>query len=189
MKSKKIVMIALLIVFIIIIGIAIANINNKSVEKLSEVSQTANNSSDTEEKVSSTNASSSTIRKSSEKVEADVNNIVEIKDNYFIESTNDVYVNLEDYIGKTIKMQGLIYSYQDNNGDFCYAVVRNTPGCCGSDGLAGLDIRYDGDYPKENTWVEVEGVVGKDIVFGSEIPAIQVTSLKETEKGITFVTN
>ena len=115
--------------------------------------------------------------------------MVEITDNYFIEQTNDMYLNLEDYIGKTIKMEGLIYSYEDNNGDKCYAVVRNTPGCCGSDGLAGIDIRYYGDYPEEDTWVEVVGVMDKDTVYSGDVPAIQVTSLTETQQGTTFVTN
>lgn len=117
------------------------------------------------------------------------NKIIEITDNFFIEQTTDIYLNLEDYLGKTIKIQGLIYTYQNNNGDICYAVVRNTPGCCGTDGLAGIDIRYDGEYPEENTWVKVEGVMGKDWALGETVPAIQVVSIEETEKGQTFVTN
>lgn len=115
--------------------------------------------------------------------------MVEIKDNYFIEQTNDVYYNLDEYIGKTIKMEGIVYIYEDTNGDICYAIVRNTPGCCGNDGLAGLDIRYDGDYPDEGTWVEVVGVMGTDTVYGSKIPAIQVVLIEETETGTTFVSN
>ena len=115
--------------------------------------------------------------------------MVEITDNFFIEQTNDLYLNLNDYIGKTIKIEGLIYSYQDFNGDICYAVVRNTPGCCGSDGLAGLDIRYNEDYPEEDTWVEVIGVVGSDTMSGRKIPAIQVSSMTVKEKGTTFVIN
>ena len=188
MNVKKLFMIFILILFIIIIGIALKNINNKSVEKVSQSTENTDNtilSGQTTE----ADAGDSKVRKSTETVNADTENILEITDNYFIEQTNDVYLNLEDYVGKTIKIQGLIYSYEDTNGDICYAVVRNTPGCCGNDGLAGLDIRYTEDYPEENTWVEVVGVMGKDTVFDSEIPAIQVTSLQETEKGTTFVTN
>lgn len=57
--------------------------------------------------------------------------MIEITDNYFIEQTNDVFYNLNDYIGKTIKIEGLVYSYEDDEGKICYAVIRNTPGCCG----------------------------------------------------------
>lgn len=191
MNTKKISMIIVLIVFIGIIGAVLVNVNNKSVEKISETSQsnTTNNTSEITN-ISSTNLKSSgTIRKSSEKAKADTSNMVEITDNYFIEQTNDLYLNLNDYVGRTIKIEGLIYSYEDSNGDTCYAVVRNTPGCCGSDGLAGLDIRYDENYPEENLWVEVIGVVGTDTMYGSQIPAIQVSSMTIKEKGTTFVTN
>lgn len=196
MNKKKIIMIAVLVLFIAVIAIALVSINNKSVQKLGETSQNATNSSTANSTALNTSAqdeggiaSNGVVRKSEGKAQADTNNMVEITDNYFIEQTNDVYLNLDDYIGKTIKMQGLIYTYNDSNGDICYAVVRNTPGCCGNDGLAGLDIRYDGEYPEENTWVEVVGVMGKDTVYNSDVPAIQVASLNETTEGTSFVTN
>lgn len=187
MKSKKILMIALLVGFLLIIGIIIVNINNTSTELLSN--DAANDSNSTLLSSSTTN-NSGVVRKSSGKVSADVNNMVEITDNYFIQQTNDVYYNLDDYIGKTIKIEGFINSYNDSpSGDICYAVIRNAPGCCGDDGMAGLDIRYDGEYPEENTWVEIVGVMGTDTVYGSKIPAIQVVSITETEEGLTFVSN
>lgn len=186
MNKKKIFMIIVLIVFIGIIGVVLVNVNNKSVEKISDISNsnTTNNTSN-----SSNGQSSGIIRKSTGKAKVNTSIMVEITDNYFIEQTNDLYINLNDYIGKTIKIEGLIYSYEDSNGDICYAVVRNTPGCCGSDGLAGLDIRHYEDYPEEDTWVEVIGVVGTDTMDGRKIPAIQVSSMKTKEKGTTFVTN
>lgn len=36
-------------------------------------------------------------------------------------------------------------------------VYRKTPGCCGADGLAGFEFKYDGEKPKPNSWIEVEG--------------------------------
>ena len=70
-----------------------------------------------------------------------------------------------------------------------YAVVRNSPGCCGNDGLAGLDINYDGEYPDENTWVTIEGIIEKQKIQTETIPIVKITSMKETEPGKTFVTN
>ena len=183
MNFKKLIMIIVLIIFIGIMSVILVNIKNKSIETINEKSKNNNNISN-----SLNEQSRGIIRKSTEKPNIDTSNIIEITDNYFIEQTNDVFLNLNDYIGKTIKIEGLIYSYQATNGDTCYAVVRNTPGCCGSDGLAGLDIRYDGDYPEEDTWVEVIGVVETDTMYGNKIPAIQIYSMKIKEKGITFVT-
>ena len=70
-----------------------------------------------------------------------------------------------------------------------YAVVRNSPGCCGNDGLAGLDIKYDGEYPEENTWVTIEGKIEKQSIHGESIPIINLTSMQETPVGKTFVEN
>ena len=190
MNKKKIFMIIILIAFICGIGVVLVNVNNKSLEKISDkTNNITTNSTINSSNINSPTKGNGKVRKSTEKAKADTNNMVEITDNFFIEQTNDLYINLNDYIGKTIKIEGLIYSYEDSNGDICYAVVRNTPGCCGSDGLAGLDIRYDEEYPEGDTWVEVIGVVGTDTMYGSKIPAIQVSEMKVKERGTTFVTN
>lgn len=194
MKYKKIVLILVLIVCIGVIGVVIFNINKDSIKKNDQSKQTIESKNTNNINQNTINRTSylnqnEIIRKTTTTANADMNNIISITDNYFIEQTNDLYYNTDDYIGKTIKIEGFLYSYEDNNGDICYAVVRNTPGCCGSDGLAGVDIRYNDNYPKDNTWVEVIGVVSTDIVFGEKIPAILVTSITEKEIGKSFVTN
>ena len=161
MKNKKIMMIIILIVFIIAIGVAIKIVGDKSREK--ETTSTQGQTSSSE--------------------------VIEITDNYFIEQTNDVYLNLKDYLGKTIKMQGLVYTYDDGKGNTYYAVVRNTPGWCGNDGLAGIDINYDGNYPEVNTWVEVVGTVESYKVYNMDTQVLKITSINETETGTTFVSN
>ena len=189
MKSKKILMIIILIAFIIAIAVVVIKVNDKSNEKSNQTANDTNPIINNTQGADKTINSNLSIRKSTGSVEVDLNNIVEITDNYFIESTNDVYVNLDEYVGKTIKMQGLIYSYEGAGDRLCYAVVRNTPGCCGNDGLAGLDIAYDKDYPEEDTWVEVIGVVTKEKSYGGYIPVLQIASITEKEEGKTFVTN
>lgn len=200
MKGKKIFMIYLLVVFLLIIGVIIAKINDKSKAVQNSKVQDTTIASTNTDTTTTTNIIESlpsipegmSIRKGLENANFEINEneVTEITDNFFIEQTNDIYYNLDDYIGKTIKLEGLIYYYEDYlKEDICYAVVRNTPGCCGSDGLAGLDIRYNGDYPKANTWVEVIGALNIDTVNGMEIPALQVFSMQEKEKGKTFVNN
>ncbi len=160
MSKKKIIMILLLIGFILGIVFGIICIKNKANEVVGDIDTSENEE------------------------------VLEITDNYFIEQTNDIFINTDDYIDKKIKIAGLIYSYTDYGTDQkYYAVVRNTPGCCGNDGLAGLDIRYDGEYPKDDQWVEIEGIIAKEVVKGEEIPTIIVTNIQESEKGVTFVTN
>lgn len=164
MNAKKISMIILLIAFIGVITFAVVKVKNKSVEQ---------------------NAINEKVQ---ENRESSKEEIIEIKDEYFISATNDVYYNLDSYLGKTIKMQGLIYEY-DIDGEKCYAVVRNSPGCCGNDGLAGLDIEYDGVCPANDTWVEIVGVIDKEEWQNSYNPIVKIISMEEKEVGQTFVTN
>ena len=194
-KKKKFFMIIILIVFIVAIGLVLANVNKKSVERINEQNNEINstNSSSAYGEVNADNMYaeySGTARKVGERAEADLNDMLTVTDSFFIEQTNDFYYNMEDYIGKTVKLEGLIYAYDDElKGDICYAVVRNTPGCCGNDGLVGLDIRDCEDYPEEGAWVEVVGVVEVDRVYGEDIPVLRVASMVEKEEGKSFVTN
>lgn len=114
--------------------------------------------------------------------------INDIGDNYFIEATNDVIVNLPEYIGKAISIQGFVSQDEAKNGDISYSVYRQTPGCCGNDGTAGLDIVCIDDYPQIGTWVKATGIVEED-PFKEKNPVIYVAKIEECEITVPFVTN
>ncbi|MDR1099873.1 MAG: hypothetical protein LBL28_05265, partial [Treponema sp.] len=96
---------------------------------------------------------------------------IEIKEKMFIAQTNDVYLNPEDYLGKTIKLEGLfkVEQYVGEDKRYCF-VLRYGPGCCGNDGSAGFEVAWgrpqfiypapgkalssEPDYPIQNAWVE-----------------------------------
>jgi uncharacterized membrane protein YcgQ (UPF0703/DUF1980 family) len=80
-----------------------------------------------------------------------------IRDNVFIQMTNDMYLNPEDYQDQNLEIAGLIYMEDYGRGKHYY-IVRKTPGCCGNDGLAGLEIRYDGAMPEDDSWVTGKGI-------------------------------
>ena len=91
MNKKKIIMIIILILFAAGIGIAFVKISDKSVKANEEFRS---------------------VQEVSDK-KADI----EITDNFFIEQTNDIFLNLKDYVGKTVRMEGLIYTYIYPNGE------------------------------------------------------------------------
>ncbi|MDR1618384.1 MAG: hypothetical protein LBS06_04975 [Treponema sp.] len=99
-------------------------------------------------------------------IKAPTGGLVEIGEKLFIAQTNDVYLNPEDYLGKTIRLQGLFKKMQyEGGGGYCF-VLRYGPGCCGNDGSAGFEVSWDREdpdpppYPNEDDWVEAEGVLG-----------------------------
>jgi uncharacterized membrane protein YcgQ (UPF0703/DUF1980 family) len=115
--------------------------------------------------------------------------IVEIKEKMFIEQTNDIYLNPEDYLGKTIKYEGIFKPYYDEELDETYYfVIRYGPGCCGYDSNAGFEVVWFGDYPNDNDWVEVIGVLEEYEENGNEYLRLQLSSLKVMDtRGAEYV--
>ncbi|MDR2747879.1 MAG: metal ABC transporter permease [Treponema sp.] len=89
--------------------------------------------------------------------------VVEIKEKMFIAQVNDVYLNADDYLGKTIKLEGLFKEEKYAGIDTAYFfVLRYGPGCCGTDNNAGFEVAWDKEiqdrpYPKPDDWVAAEG--------------------------------
>jgi uncharacterized membrane protein YcgQ (UPF0703/DUF1980 family) len=119
--------------------------------------------------------------------------VFEIKEKMFIAQTNDVYLNPEDYMGRTIKLEGIFKSYaiEEYGAAYCF-VVRYGPGCCGNDGNAGFEVAWDGTsetpYPEEDAWVEATGVLKSYDEDGYPYLYLSLSSLDVKEyRGTEFV--
>jgi hypothetical protein len=132
---------------------------------------------------------------------------LEIREKMFIAQTNDVYLNPEDYLGKTIKLEGLfkIDQYVGADKEYCF-VLRYGPGCCGNDGTAGFEVAwgrpqpYAGPgavktlplgpaYPAVDAWVEAVGVLDTYEEDGYPYLYLDLVALTEKEdRGAEFVT-
>ncbi|MCL2066442.1 MAG: hypothetical protein FWG99_03140 [Treponema sp.] len=90
--------------------------------------------------------------------------VIEVRERMFIGQVNDIYLNTANYLGKTIKLEGIFKAeqYQERDEPY-YFVVRYGPGCCGNDGNAGFEVAWTGDikqpYPAPDSWVEAMGVL------------------------------
>jgi hypothetical protein len=131
---------------------------------------------------------------------------LEIREKMFIAQTNDVYLNPEDYLGKTIKLEGLfkVEQYVNEDKSYCF-VLRYGPGCCGNDGSAGFEVAwgrpqpYTGPgvvktlsagpaYPVQDAWVEAVGILDTYEEDGYPYIYLDLFSLTEkTERGAEFV--
>lgn len=119
--------------------------------------------------------------------------VIEIKEKLFIAQTNDIYINGADYLGKTIRYQGLYADtsdWDDAIDEVYHYVIRYGPGCCGYDGEAGFEVRWDGEWPEPNDWVEVEGTLCEEVFdSGMKVLYLNVDSLTVMEeRGAEFVT-
>ncbi|MDR2494963.1 MAG: hypothetical protein LBD24_07055 [Spirochaetaceae bacterium] len=119
--------------------------------------------------------------------------VVEIKEKLFIAQTNDVYENPDDYLGKTLKLEGIFQYYRPMTGDepYCF-VMRYGPGCCGNDGSVAFEVLWEngqGQYPQEGEWVEAVGVLKRYEEDGYPYICISLSSLKVLRtRGAEFVT-
>jgi uncharacterized membrane protein YcgQ (UPF0703/DUF1980 family) len=88
--------------------------------------------------------------------------IIEIKEKMFLTQVNDVYLNADDYLGKTIKLEGIFKKQEWEEDTYCY-VLRYGPGCCGDDGNVGFEVKWPEDrmdvYPDDDSWVAAAGVL------------------------------
>ena len=83
---------------------------------------------------------------------------VEIKENLYLTQINDIYRNKEQYLGKTIHLEGLYFSTEA--GGQAYQMVRRYgPSCCDLDGAAGFEILWEGERPGQDQWIEVFGTL------------------------------
>lgn len=143
--------------------------------------QAVNTGLNTSEEVASTSQAESTGTADGE--------IFEIREKMFITQINDIYLNIDDYKDKTIKVEGMYGVLVSYDSDDEYGVVyRNGPGCCGNDGWGGFFLNYDGELPEENDWIEVIGT--PELVQDGAYTDLylNVTSLQiKEERGAEFV--
>ncbi len=74
---------------------------------------------------------------------------------------NNIMTTPDDYIGRTIRMDGLYYAsyYEETGLYYHYVIVEDATACC-QQGLEFMwaDHIYPQDFPADDTRVEVEGV-------------------------------
>jgi len=129
----------------------------------------------------------------------DDDGIVYVRENLFITQITGIRLNHNDFIGRTIRLEGM-FNFFEWEGNQFYFVIRNTPGCCGDDGEIGFELSWnpyhqssdDGfagrTIPNRNDWVEVLGVLQTYENFGHTFLYLALTELNVLDtRGAEFV--
>ena len=91
------------------------------------------------------------------------NGIIEIRERMFATQVKEIYLNHGDYLGKTIKLEGIFKKEQWDEIDqtYCFVVRYGPGGCCGYDSNVGFEVAWakDSAYPDAESWVEAIGVL------------------------------
>jgi uncharacterized membrane protein YcgQ (UPF0703/DUF1980 family) len=95
------------------------------------------------------------------RTETEENSIVEIRERMFMTQIQDIYLNADDFLGRTIKLEGIFIGMIWEGDNYNYVIRGYSDGCCG--GNVGFEVMWPQDrpqpYPENNSWVEAKGVL------------------------------
>ena len=113
---------------------------------------------------------------------------VNITEKMYVTYINEVYTNVDDYIGKTIQIEGMFEAYYaEETKTTYYYVYRTGPGCCGNDGsMCGFEFTWSGEMPKGNDWIQVIGTLrtyteGEDTYLTLDAQSVTVLEKRGAE--------
>lgn len=166
---------ALALLFIIITLLSMGACSNKMND---DIKDTNNNSS------VNTSKTENNINEETNSNNVESGDVINITEKMYVTYINEIYTNATDYLGKTIKIQGMFTSeYCEPTKTTYYYVYRTGPGCCGNDGsMCGFEFTYKGDIPNKNEWIEVIGTLRTYEEEGNTYLTLDVCSLKVMDK-------
>lgn len=108
-----------------------------------------------------------------------------IRENFFVGMITDIFMNMSDYEGKTLRYEGFVLPISEEDfgeGPEKFAVVRIAT-CCGPDDVPiGFACIWN-EIPPEDTWVRVTGVLrNRKLESGEEYPYLEVRELEKPAK-------
>jgi len=111
---------------------------------------------------------------------------IEITDRFFILQVQEIHSNVEEYLGRTIRYEGMFRSvhWAPLDRDYHY-VIRYVDSCCGPGGSIGFEVYFeDGNISPvpENAWVAVAGVLDEYEEEGMYHLRLIVTSITALEE-------
>ena len=106
--------------------------------------------------------------------------ILVIGDRFFVHQVHNILLNRQEYVGRTIRFEGIFRIVRWRAAGYDYIVMRYTMGCCGEEPIGFfLLLPYSlYPFPPDHAWVEITGVV--EIYEGSLM--IRAISLVEKEE-------
>ena len=110
-----------------------------------------------------------------------------VREKVFASTIKDMYLNTDAYVGKTIRLEGMMLNgtYGEEEEPYKY-VYRYGPGCCSNDAVLGLEVAWtDGqehEFPEDGAWVEAVGTLETYLENGTQYLRLDLQELNVLEK-------
>lgn len=115
--------------------------------------------------------------------------IIHINEKQYLPWIDEINDNKERYLDHKIKIEGM-YAEETEDGEIHHHVYRIGPGCCSHHGNKSgfLFTSSDGEYPKDNEWIEVVGTLKEVPHDGETILVLEdaIVTIK-AERGLESV--
>ena len=111
--------------------------------------------------------------------------IIEINNDNYSNVLKSVHDNIDNYIGKKIKFSGYVYRVYDlDKHQFILARNMLINSNIQSVVIGFLCHYNDANLYKDSTWIEIEGKITKGKYQNSDMPILEILSIKECKKPI-----
>lgn len=167
-------------------GNAAVNSNQQSNQVSQEhISESENEGSEVVQKDEGTQVENHDETKDEDKdpsnITVDENGVLHIETSGFVKDMDEVFENLEDYEGKTLSYEGILIQTDEATKQHAVARVYDMDHGDHSHSIyVGLDVNYDGEWPKLNSWVKVEGTIERANAGGEDYPVLKVKEMTVT---------
>lgn len=105
--------------------------------------------------------------------------VIVLDNDGFIAKVNELYVNLDKYVGRAITYEGLVYKVEDEHKPV-YIIGRyyeESHEDHSHENIIGLQGTYEGQWPSVDTWVQVKGIIEKGIFNDQEVPVVKIEEI------------
>lgn len=114
------------------------------------------------------------------------NGVIVMSDSNFYEYMNEIYDDLDKYMGAKIEVIGFVFNDNEEFSDNEFVPARLMMVCCAADMVpVGFLCRYDkASELTTDTWVKVTGTIGKTQYEGETVPYIKAENVEKAEKPV-----
>lgn len=108
---------------------------------------------------------------------------IQMTDDMFSSYYGEINDNPKSYVGKKIKMSGFVFKEEGFSGTQLVISRFLITHCIADASIIGFLTEFQGaETIKEDTWVEIEGVLDVGNYAGSELPIVKATSMNIIEE-------
>lgn len=110
-----------------------------------------------------------------------------MNDNVYVENITSFYENLDEFVGRKIKIVGLAYKDKEDLNNDKFALGKYFMYCCLTDlQMMGLLCKYDKNDVAEDSWYESDAVIEAAKYEGQVLPVLNIKKITKVQQPVNI---